>query len=148
MLSCRFKADDSSVSRCDESLITDAKENDSSTSKPIQTTLWYPVDLYYSTSKLDYDFYNVHISVWVVYIMRLKVPMKMRRWSLMVNFTGSSQGQLCWGWYWPGPVRLTMRVHLRIFMCTLRRTIYTTCLDGETWTLLLMWDREKRICAT
>ena len=37
-----------------------------------------------------------YIYILVVYTWRLQVPMKMRRWSLMVNFTGSSQGQLYW----------------------------------------------------
>ena len=62
----------------------------------------------------------------VVYIVSHKVPMKVRRWSLMVNFTGSGQCSLCRLWYWREPIRLTMSLHLRIFMGTSRHTICTT----------------------
>ena len=60
----------------------------------------------------------------VVYIVRLKVTIKMRRWSLMVNFTGQYKAQQNKPWH--EPVKLATGLHLRISMGTLRHTIYTT----------------------
>ena len=53
----------------------------------------------------------------------------------MVKLTGSDQYKGQQSQARPGPVKLTMRLHLRIFVGTLMRKIYTTIMiqngDGE-----------------
>ena len=60
------------------------------------------------------------------------MPMKLRKWSLMVNFTGLDQQQkdrenrlpeIRLPYSRPEPMNLILRLHLRIFMGNLGRTI-------------------------
>ena len=50
----------------------------------------------------------------------------MRRLSFKVKFTGSGQLQGQLNKSWLAPVNLSLRLNLRNFIATIRRTIYTT----------------------